>query len=685
MKMLNKKIVNRGITIVIVMVMILSALVVVMDNGMITTTPLSNTNNKEVTPDNLLVNSTISNITVSGMGVNLGAITYDPYNNYLYTVNMNPDFGNSVVVINGANNSIVTTIPVGSTPHAITYDSANHYIYVVNYGGDSVSVINTTNIVTTTITVGEEPQGIAYDPANNHLYVSDYYNNEISIINGTSNTVTHNITIGSGAEPWGILFNSFNNHIYVADYGNGKVTIINTTTNTITANITIGSGSEPMGLAYDPSNYDVYIADNGPSVISVVNSTTNTITANITLPSSADVYGVLYDPFNTYIYVANRDANVSIIDGANNSIIGSIPLGAECLAYDSANHYIYATSGETEVFIVNVLVTEEYQITFNEHNLPINTTWTVNTKNTSLLVNTTLTNTTISSGGSVALFLANGTYTATISTSNIAYYCSDSPLKIDVSGIAQTINLTFVKIEPVPIITINSTIPYDTAIIISGSNSYSIHNTTITNYTWKITGKANYTEYGKTISMFFTVLGNYKIELTVNNSVGVTNTTNKSVSVIAPSQDSNIVITYSFKVINANKIDLNVTVNAKDNISISQFLVKVGNIYVNSTLYEKTGYVYYYTVVLTPSKYAYGNYTVVISATDTVGNYNSITTHYTFGSVNGWGMIGYITSNTILLLVIAFVIVAILILGISLEEHKHAVRRIRKTKRVKKR
>ncbi len=67
-------------------------------------------------------------------------IAFDSSNGYIYVTNSG---SNSVSVINGATDSVITSIPVGSEPAGITFDSSNGYIYVANYNSGTISIIST--------------------------------------------------------------------------------------------------------------------------------------------------------------------------------------------------------------------------------------------------------------------------------------------------------------------------------------------------------------------------------------------------------------------------------------------------------------------------------------------------------------------------------------------------------------
>ena len=85
------------------------------------------------------------------------------------------------------------TGPTGPTPSRPTRN-----IYVVNNADDTVSVIDgDTNTVITTIPVGNPPFEAAIDTNNNLIYVTNANDNTVSVIDGATNTVIDTIPVGA--------------------------------------------------------------------------------------------------------------------------------------------------------------------------------------------------------------------------------------------------------------------------------------------------------------------------------------------------------------------------------------------------------------------------------------------------------------------------------------------------------
>jgi YVTN family beta-propeller protein len=245
-------------------------------------------------------------------------IAYDGTNGDLYVTNYDND---SVTVINGSLNQVVTQIPAGRGPRGLAFDSANNEIVVANFDSNNVTVISTTTDKDVGfITVGGAPEGVAYDAANGEVYVtdcmcippygegpgSDY--GTVSVINGSSGHVLKSLPAGFG--PSHLALDTANGLLYVTNYYSANVTVINTTSDTIAGSAS--AGNYPWGLTFDPTNGYIYVADGG-------------------------LYG---------------EASISIINGASMGYIGGVSAKGTLneVAFDSANGDLYVTSTPTPSF-----------------------------------------------------------------------------------------------------------------------------------------------------------------------------------------------------------------------------------------------------------------------------------------------------------------------------------------------
>jgi len=86
-------------------------------------------------------------------------------------------------VIDGAADTVITTVTVGDRPCVLAYSPTNNKVYCANNNSDNVTVIDgAADTVITTITVGDGPGAFACNPVQNRTYVANQYSSNISVI-----------------------------------------------------------------------------------------------------------------------------------------------------------------------------------------------------------------------------------------------------------------------------------------------------------------------------------------------------------------------------------------------------------------------------------------------------------------------------------------------------------------------
>src|SRR5439155_760787 len=156
----------------------------------------------------------------------------------------------------------------------------NGNIYVSNDGSSSVSVISgTTNSVIATVPVGTSPLGVAY--GNGNIYVSNYDSSSVSVISSTTNSVIATVPVGTN--PLGVAYGIGN--VYVANYGSSSVSVISSTTNSVSSTISVGPN--PSWIAFDPNNGYAYVSFLYGGSVSVINAVIQpSVTPAVTHPPS---------------------------------------------------------------------------------------------------------------------------------------------------------------------------------------------------------------------------------------------------------------------------------------------------------------------------------------------------------------------------------------------------------------
>ena len=275
----------------------------------------------------------------------------NPASNRVYVI-----AGTTLNVIDGALNTVIATVPLGSNPASIWPNKVTNKVYISDRADNTVTVIDgATNMVAKVIPVGTHPVGLDVNPVTNKIYVANRNDNTVSVIDGRTNQVT--ATIPVGVRPNSTRVNPVTNMIYTTDYAGGTVSVIDGATDTKVNTVTVGQ--QPALLLVNTVTNKAYVNNYGgtPTSVSVIdlatltvntiplagigsmdiNQVTNKISettgANTVTIIDGDTLGltpltvgnnpfdVESDAVTNKLYVMNNSDNtVSIIDGTNDSI-----------------------------------------------------------------------------------------------------------------------------------------------------------------------------------------------------------------------------------------------------------------------------------------------------------------------------------------------------------------------------
>lgn len=260
-------------------------------------------------------------------------------------------FTNDVSVIDAATNTLVTTVPVGSSPFGVAAHPAGSHVYVANFGSNTVSVISTTtHSVAATIPVQDGPFGVAVHPSGARAYVANQFSNTVSVIDTAVNAVVGTIDVGS--RPLGVVVNSTGTRLYVANQGSNNVSVVDTATGTIVS--TVGVGSMPFGIAVAPDGSRVYVVNSGSRSVSVIDAATNAVT-----PVTVGLFpvGVAVHPSGSHVYVANNGSGtISVIAAATNDVVASPVAGLGLFGIGvapSGSHVYVASEDLNRVYVMD--------------------------------------------------------------------------------------------------------------------------------------------------------------------------------------------------------------------------------------------------------------------------------------------------------------------------------------------
>jgi YVTN family beta-propeller protein len=252
---------------------------------------------------------------------------------FLYVPNEN---GNTVSVINTANDMVVATIPVGGTPDTVAISPDGAFAYVACESG-VISVINTaSNSVIDNIPVGLSADFVAFTPDGTKAYVTHFGGNTVSVIDTATNSVVDTIVAGSGT--YSVAISPDGTRAYVTNEFGGTVSVIDTASNSVLTTINVGGG--PTVVSVSPDGTRAYVSHSGGSTVSVIDTTSDTVAATITVGNGP--YDIAFSPDGTRAYVA-KGSRVAVIDTASNLVVGTIDVAALGVAISHDGTHLYVT------------------------------------------------------------------------------------------------------------------------------------------------------------------------------------------------------------------------------------------------------------------------------------------------------------------------------------------------------
>lgn len=301
------------------------------------------------------------------------ASAVNPTTNMLYVVDSGSAQGapnGTFFAVNGASNSVVSTLPGLSRPAAVAVDTGTNTVYVANAGSNTVSVISgASNAIVATISVGRSPSAVAVDETTHKVYVGNAEDGSVSVIDGAANTVRGTLSVGiTGIDL--IAVDPGLNRIFVGSshgYAVG-IGVIEGASNTVGATIYIRNA--PQALAVDAVSHTLFAESNeitaagvvSSSQVDVIDEATADYIGTISVPGFIDSPGLAFDPATSLLYAANNTS--SAVDVLNqSSITVTVPYSAAGAVVDSltvnpSTNTVYAVysmqnSSSVSVQIVN--------------------------------------------------------------------------------------------------------------------------------------------------------------------------------------------------------------------------------------------------------------------------------------------------------------------------------------------
>ncbi len=246
---------------------------------------------------------------------------------------------NNTTAVELATNTLGPTLALSSgegVAPAATFDPDNGMVYVVSdYSSYNVTELNpsTHRWVASSPPIPPTPWGgIAYSHQSGRLLLAgevEDYSSGFLLMTPSLQVVGQPLT---AAYPGLTYYDPSTGYLFVLETGlglTGNASVVDPTTGKILGYV--AAGLSPHSIWVDPNTGYGYIANFGPPPAGHVDNLTvfnaRTFATTGSIPVGVDPYSLTYDPDTGYLYVVNSaSANITVIDPATNSSVGSIDL-----------------------------------------------------------------------------------------------------------------------------------------------------------------------------------------------------------------------------------------------------------------------------------------------------------------------------------------------------------------------
>ena len=262
---------------------------------------------------------------------------------------------NTVAAISVATDTVVATIPVGTTPDAVA--ATPNHVFIDNLGSDNVSVIDPfTNTVTRTIPVASTVGYGSIAAHGNKVYVVSNHN--VSVYNGNTGKLVKSATLPTAVYyPSGAALNAAGTQLWALDrYGDtdsSTANEIDTTSLKVTASVPLGYEYDALTISLNSTR--AYVIGDGGYMYTIDEKTAKVLSTSPYL--GVDPAGVAAS--NEYVYGVNRVpgqiTEVNAVTGATLTSWSGSPgeesIGA-ALTPDNSQLFVTTSGGNVDIYNV---------------------------------------------------------------------------------------------------------------------------------------------------------------------------------------------------------------------------------------------------------------------------------------------------------------------------------------------
>jgi YVTN family beta-propeller protein len=311
-----------------------------------------------------------------------------------YQVYVSNEKSGDVTVINGSDNQVVGTIPVGKRPRGIHASPDGKNVYVALSGtpiaappqldakgnpifqkskddddddsakadksADAIGVVDVaTKKLKGKISGGSDPEEFSLSKDGTKLYVSNEDVKTASVIDIATGKVEHIIAVGQ--EPEGVATTPDGKHFYVTCEAGGDVYVIETAGYTIVGRFKVNV--RPRSMDFSPGAGVGFIPSESTGELNVIDTVNLKVLKVITLPPGSRPMGVKVASNGRKVYVSNgRAGTVSVLDSHTYELLNTIKVGVRPwgIALSPDGKFLYAANGPSnDVSVVDLEANKE--------------------------------------------------------------------------------------------------------------------------------------------------------------------------------------------------------------------------------------------------------------------------------------------------------------------------------------
>lgn len=295
---------------------------------------------------------------------------------FIYVTNEKSD---DVTVIDGADNKVVRTIPIGKRPRGIHMSPDGKTVYVAVSGtpaagppqagapgkppadahkqedegpadksADGITVLDVpSGRVTGKIIAGSDPEEFALSKDGAQIYISNEDAKSATVIGIAAQKIEHVIPVG--AEPEGVTTTPDGRFFYVTCEAGGDVYVIDTRTYQTSAHFKVDG--RPRSIDFTADGRVGIVPSESAGQVNIIDTSKHAIIKTLTLPAGSRPMRARVAPDGGKFYVSNgRGGTISVIDAKTYEVVGSIQAGTRPwgIAISPDGKYLYAANGPSD-------------------------------------------------------------------------------------------------------------------------------------------------------------------------------------------------------------------------------------------------------------------------------------------------------------------------------------------------